>query len=99
MTDITPDTFPTYIPNPLISSLPDYLKDPANYDKVQKALYDAGGTKCSHSDLSEWSACSDCQIAQHTRAELMRRLGFRSGRQYMAWKKTHEYLKAHPHLK
>lgn len=79
-------------PNPLIASLPAYLKEPKNYLKVQKAIIQAGATKHSHSDMGEWAGCNTCQTKQHERAETMRKLGFKSGRQYMAWKKIHEEI-------
>jgi hypothetical protein len=91
--EITPETFPQYQPHALIASLPDYLKDHANYDKVQRALLDAGATRHSHSDILEWSACGSCQRKQWDRKEMMYGLGFKSGAQYMAWKKIHETIK------
>ena len=75
---------------PITWSLPDYLKDPKNYKKVMKAIVEAGNTPHSHGDLLDWSTCLKCQRAQHNRADTMRKLGFRSGAQYFAWRKTME---------
>lgn len=79
--------------HPMLASLPTYLKDPKNYEKVQRALLDAGATKHSHGEIVEWAACVYCQQRQHDRKEMMYRLGFRSGAQYMAWKQVHEEIK------
>jgi len=92
--DIKPDTFPKYTGNPLTKDLPDHLKDHANYDKIQRALLDAGATKHSHADMEAWSGCSECQQAQWNRKEMMKELGFTSGKQYMAWQRIHEEIKS-----
>ncbi len=78
---------------PITWSLPAALKDPANYDKIMKLLVEAGNTPHSHGDLMAWSSCLKCQRAQHNRAEAMRKLGFRSGAQYFAWRKVMEVLR------
>ena len=90
---ITPSSFPMYRPNPLLATLPAYLKDPANYQKVQKALIQAGATKHSHGEMVDWAACKTCQRKQWDRKEMMLKLGFKSGASYMAWKKTMETIK------
>ena len=79
-------------PNPLIAFLPAHLKDPKNYKKIQKAIIEAGATKHSHGEISEWSACKHCTYKQHARAEMMRKLGFKNGAQYMTWKRIHEEI-------
>ncbi len=91
--DITPKTFPKYAGNPLTKDLPEYLKDHSNYEKVQRALLDAGATKHSHAQVEDWSACKACQNKAWDRKEMMKKLGFTSGKQYMAWQKTHNEMK------
>ena|SRR3990167_6973764 len=81
------------VPNPLIASLPNYLKDPANFYKIQKALLEAGSTPHSHGSVGEWGKCLRCQRAQWNRKEMMIKLGFKSGAQYMAWKLVHSEIK------
>lgn len=90
--DITKDTFEAPAPHPLVADLPPHLKDPKNYKKVMSALYEAGASKCDHSEVLEWSQCSKCQLKQHERAEMMRKLGFTSGAQFLAWRKIHETI-------
>ena len=91
--EIKIDTFQKQKPHPILGSLPAYLKDPANYHKVKKSLIEAGSTKHSHGEVSEWAMCAYCQQRQWNRKELMRKLGFTSGAQYMAWRRTHEKIK------
>jgi len=78
--------------NPLIADMPKHLKDPANYKKIQKALLEAGATKHSHPEMIDWAGCKICQTAQWNRKEMMKKLGFKSGAQYMAWQKVHETI-------
>ena len=78
--------------HPMLAILPDYLKDHNNYEKIQRAILDAGATRHSHNEIVEWSACKHCQQKQHDRAEFIRKLGFTSGAQYMAWKKVQDQI-------
>ena len=89
MEEIKPDTFQKPKLHPLLAMLPDYLKDPANYYKIQKAIIEAGATKHSHGEITDWAACKYCQQKQWNRKETMLKLGFKNGPQYMMWKKTH----------
>ena len=77
---------------PLTASLPAYLKDPANYKRVQKELLDAGATRHSHGEMVEWAGCVPCQRKLRDRVEMMKKLGFKSPAQYMAWYRTHEQI-------
>lgn len=79
--------------HPMLASLPAYLKDTKNYEAVQLALLEAGSTKHSHGEVVDWATCAHCQQRQHNRKEMMHKLGFRSGAQYMAWKQIHEEIK------
>ena len=78
----------------MTSMLPAYLKDPANYEKIQLALLNAGATKHSHADVESWAKCATCQRAEWNRKEMMLKLGFKSGKQYLAWKKIHDEIKS-----
>lgn len=78
---------PRSVPNPFTAGLPDYLKDPDNYDKVRKAILDAGATRHSHGDPMVWAACKTCQKAAWSRKETMKKLGFQNAQQYLAWQK------------
>ncbi len=79
----------------VFQGMPQYLKEPKNYEKVMKLLYEAGNSKCSHSDMFEYSACKKCEPARIRRAIVMRKLGFKGGQQYLAWRKTHENMRVY----
>lgn len=79
--------------HPILAILPEHLKDPKNYEKIQRAILDAGASRHSHSDMLEWSACKYCQQKEWNRKEMMKKLGFVNGTQYMLWKKIHEEIK------
>lgn len=91
--EVTKDTFPKATEKVhVLAGLPEYLKDPANYRKVKKALYETLATTHSHSDILEWGTCVKCQIKLKDHADMVHKLGFKSPAQYLAWQKVHETL-------
>lgn len=91
----TPKELPKALPkpHPMLATLPAYLKDTKNYKAIQLAILDAGATKHSHSEIGEWATCTHCQQKEKDRLLMMKKLGFQSGAQYLAWKKVHEEIK------
>src|SRR3990167_7862683 len=83
-----PALFPKYTPNPIFNGLPVYLKDPKNYEKIQRALLDTLAGTHSHGEIETWANCLHCQIKLKNHGEMMRKLGFKSGKQYYAWKRV-----------
>lgn len=79
----------------VFQGMPNYLKDPKNYEKIMKLLYEAGNSKCSHSDMFEYANCAKCAPARINRVKAMKKLGFRDGAQYLAWRRTHENLRVY----
>lgn len=77
----------------ILDDLPVYLKDPANYEKVQKALIETLASRHSHSDLLTWYSCKQCENKIFDHREMMMRLGFKSPTQYYAWKRIHEKIR------
>lgn len=92
MSEVTPETFITTKVHPL-DGMPDSLKDPRNYMKIQRALLETLACGKSHSDLLAMSECKKCQENMLMRRALLKKLGFKHPAMYMAWKKTHEYIK------
>jgi len=80
--------------HPLMASLPDYLKDPKNFEKVQKTVLKAFAGKHSHGEVVEWAQCAECQARFQNRRHVLKKLGFKNPAQYQAWKKIHETIKA-----
>lgn len=87
-------SLPRYLPkNPLLRGLPQHLKEPENYEKIMKAIMDAGATRCSHAEMHEMANCLKCARAALNRSEMMRKLGFSNGKQYLEWRKVHEQIR------
>lgn len=78
--------------SPLLADLPEHLKNPANFGKIQRAILNTFMSTCNHSDLLEWSSCKKCTDKMLERRLLLRKLGFKNPRQYFAWRKTHEEI-------
>lgn len=78
--------------NPILDGLSEYVKNPANYTEIKKKLLDTLATKCTHSDLLAYSACKSCTNKMLERRRLLKKLGFKSAAQYMAWQKVHEKI-------
>ena len=79
----------------VFAGMPKYLKEPKNYERIIKTLYEAGNSRCSHSDMFEYSQCKKCQPARINRVAVMRKLGFKDGAQYLAWRRVHENMRVY----
>lgn len=93
MSDINKDTFSKPAPSPIFLGMPEYLKDPKNFEKIQKTVIETLAGKHSHGEVIEWAKCIACQKRFHERRELLKKLGFRGPQQYMAWVKVHTQIK------
>lgn len=81
--------------HPILASLPDYLKDPENFKKIQAKIVDTMISSCGHSDIIQWSECKKCTDKMLQRRLLLRKLGFKNPAQYMMWRKVHEKIAEH----
>lgn len=97
MTDINDITLKPML-HPMIASLPPHLKDPANYEKIRKAIIEALAGNCSHSEMMDWAGCSACQERFQNKRAVLKSLGFKNPRQYMAWQKIHQTIKERVHF-
>lgn len=79
--------------HPLLASLPKYVKDPANFEKINKAIIETVQTTCAHADLDAYAKCAKCTEKMLARRALLKKYGFKNPAQYMAWRKTHEQIK------
>ena len=80
--------------HPPLAVLPPHLKDPANYDKIQKTIVQSFAGKHSHGEVIEWAQCADCQRRFSNRRHVLKTLGFKNPAQYMLWKKIHTEIKS-----
>lgn len=76
-----------------LDSLPDYVKDPKNYQKIEKALLETMVCPKSHSDPIEMTKCKKCTENMLARRQLLKKLGFKHPSVYLAWKKTHTEIR------
>jgi hypothetical protein len=76
----------------LLAAIPKHLKDPANFEKIYNAIADAGRTKHSHGEVTEWATCFVCQRRANDRLLMMKSLGFTSKAMYLTWLKVHSEM-------
>lgn len=79
--------------NPLLAGLSDYLKNPANYEEIEKKILSTFISTCGHTDVMQWAGCKKCTDKMLERRKMLKSLGFKSPRQYMAWKKIHQTIR------
>lgn len=89
--DLTKD-LPRSSTSKILAELPEHLKDRKNYKKIMKAILNAGATKHSHGEMSEWNKCFHCQRKQNDRLLMMKSLGFQSKAHFMVFQKIHEEI-------
>ena len=83
---------PGKLKEPLTKGLPAHLKDPANYDKIQRALLETLASTHSHSEMMQWAGCKSCMEKVREHKLLMKSLGFKTPAMYYEWKKTMEIM-------
>lgn len=76
----------------VLASIPQHLKDPANFEKIYKSIANAGRTKHSHGEVTDWAKCFVCQRAANDRLLMMQSLGFKSKAMYLTWLKIHQQM-------
>lgn len=80
--------------NTILAQFPPHLKDPANFEKIQRVVLEALAGNCSHEEMVEWAACSKCQRRfTIDRRNVMAGLGFASPTHYMIWKRIHTEIR------
>jgi len=79
---------PSLKPNPLFKELPESLKDPKNFKKIEKKLVAVLKTDHAHKTIKEFTTCAWCQDLVQKRQALMKEIGFKDYGQYIMWKKV-----------
>lgn len=94
--EVPKQPLPKYQLSPLIASMPEHLKDPANYERIKKAIADTmvfTDTKlekvCAHENIEAMSKCPKCTKRMLERRLLLRKLGFKNPAQLRIWHKIH----------
>jgi len=86
-------TVPKLKPNPLFKGMRATLKDPANFEAVERRLMLSLRSGHDHKTVSAYVKCVECQQKREERKTLMKKEGFKSMAQYMEWKKIHTIIK------
>lgn len=92
MTEEQAEALPKYTPNPLFSGLSDYLKDPKNFEDIQRKIQETIFTSCVHSTMSSYAECAKCTEKMLERRKLLVRLGFKNASQYLKWVEVHKEI-------
>lgn len=79
--------------DPLTANLPEYLKNPANYEEIQKIILKSFATSCSHGSPAEMAVCPKCTEKMLERRKTLKKLGFKNPAQFMAWQKIHTTIR------
>ena len=85
--------------NPIFKGLPDGLKDPKVYKKIEKELFDVLDSDHVHKKPAEWMKCDECQGKLQERREILKKLGFKSFAQFLEWRKVMDVLVNHKDIK
>lgn len=80
-------------PSPLFKGMPKSLKDPSNYEAIEKQLIEIIQIDHRHKTASSYAKCDICQAKREERKLKMKQIGFKSIQQYLEWKKIHEIIK------
>lgn len=79
--------------HPLLEKLPKRLKDPANFEDIQKAIIAASSNGHTHKKIAEWARCEECQALFNERGSVIKKQGFKSPEQYAAWRSVHAEIR------
>ena len=85
-------------PNPVFKGLPDELKDPKNFKKIEKKLANVMVSDHKHRLISAFHKCKRCQDKFKKKREAILALGFNSINQYQHWQKVMRILIDKPKL-
>lgn len=80
-------------PHPGLEGLPDALKDPECFNRVEAAIERAGMTAHKHRKPSEWIKCPSCQKKREARQEKIKEFGFKDYAQYLLWRQIMDIIK------
>lgn len=83
---------PKLKPNPIFKGLPDALKNPESFKRIEDSLRLAILSDHQHKSVKEYVECKRCAVKLQRRQDLMKEFGFRSVNQYLEWKKIMDII-------
>lgn len=78
--------------NPVFKGLSDSVKDPKNFNKIEKKLARVMVSDHKHVTVKGFTLCKKCQDRFNKKRQLIHELGFVSINQYQNWKKIMEII-------
>lgn len=78
--------------HPVVANLPEELKDPKCFKRIEKKIFEASKTGHDHKSLITWNKCKHCQQKFLERRALVKKLGFATYEQYLTWKKIMDII-------
>lgn len=79
--------------NAIFKGLPDKLKDPENFSKIEKELSGMLKTDHKHKTMKAYVCCAWCQKKLELKQNRMKTMGFKDYSQYMEWRKVMMIIK------
>lgn len=73
--------------NPVFEGLSEELKDPDNFQKIEKKIVNTMVSDHKHANIKQFINCKRCQDKVRKKAETIKKSGFKDFTQYQNWKK------------
>jgi len=74
--------------NHVFDGLSDDLKDPKNFEGIEKKIANTMVSDHKHKVVSTFIKCKRCQTKVAKKSEMIRELGFKDMNQYQNWRKV-----------
>lgn len=78
--------------NPIFKGLPERLKDPSVYEKIERELFEAMKTDHKHKTVKQFVTCAWCQKKRELKQNKMKAMGFKSMGQYLEWRRIMQII-------
>lgn len=75
-------------PNPIFKDLPERLKDPENFHKIERELFEVLQSDHKHATVKQYVSCAWCNKKRELRQNKMKAMGFQGIEQYLEWRKV-----------
>lgn len=80
--------------NPMFDTLPEKLKDPKCFKKIETKLSNIMISDHKHKSVQTFVRCKRCLAKMNKKNEAIKELGFKDSIQYQHWKKVMQILRA-----
>jgi hypothetical protein len=73
-------------PMPILKDLPEELKDPKCFEKIEKKIWLIMKSDHTHRTISGFNKCKRCRDKREKRNQFIKDTGFKNYEQYMKWR-------------